>query len=628
MKKILLSIATICASALTLSAQVYYEEDFSGTLDSWTLVDNDGDGYGWEITGGEASSASWVSTANPQALNPDNIMTSAAIDLSAITFNLNLVIDVRGQDPDWTEEHYAVYVTTANDLATITAATPVLEETLPAQASTFVTKAIDISSFAGQTIYISIRHFSVTDMFQIRVDNIKIVRSFNNEVELVSVNADGFGDVGSSIQIKATVRNNGSITTSGFDVTWSDGTNTYTQNVPQPLAAFATAEVTFTDQLTLSAAQLYTYTVEAVFPNDEIPDNNTITTGSAGIATGTGKSRVVVLEEATGTWCGWCPRGAVMLNQMAVDYPTTSIGIAVHNGDVMAVTEYDGNMNVGGYPSGHVDRKVLDTDPGSFDTEYNNVKNDVTPIEASVASTWDAGTREIFVTGKATSMTDLKGDFRIAVVVLEDYVQGSGADYNQANYYSGGASGAMGGYENEADPVSAATMNATYGGHRHVAREILGGFGGEAGSMPSDIVADTEYFKSFVYTLPAGYDDTNIHLITLVIDNGNGQIVNAFKADLGTGTVINGEKEIKAERNISIYPNPNNGLFTIALNGPDLENYNVKVMNMAGQVVYTYNSAASGSIMKTFNVSHLDKGFYIVNVSTNSEEHITKMIIE
>ena len=43
--------------------------------------------------------------------------------------------------------------------------------------------------------------------------------------------------------------------------------------------------------------------------------------------------KIVVGEEGTGTWCGWCPRGSVAMNWMDEKYYGYWQGIAVHNND-------------------------------------------------------------------------------------------------------------------------------------------------------------------------------------------------------------------------------------------------------------------------------------------------------
>ncbi len=61
-------------------------------------------------------------------------------------------------------------------------------------------------------------------------------------------------------------------------------------------------------------------------------------------------NKLVIGEEATGTWCGWCPRGAVALNWMDKDYEGFWQGIAVHNGDPMTDATYDNA--IGNYIAG------------------------------------------------------------------------------------------------------------------------------------------------------------------------------------------------------------------------------------------------------------------------------------
>lgn len=52
---------------------------------------------------------------------------------------------------------------------------------------------------------------------------------------------------------------------------------------------------------------------------------------------GAGYQKNVVLEEVTGTWCGYCPRGIVIMDYITENFTDGSIiPVAVHNGDEMA----------------------------------------------------------------------------------------------------------------------------------------------------------------------------------------------------------------------------------------------------------------------------------------------------
>lgn len=52
--------------------------------------------------------------------------------------------------------------------------------------------------------------------------------------------------------------------------------------------------------------------------------------------------RRMVMEEATATWCGWCPQGIVAIDVLKRDFPDNFLAIAIHgNGDKMAyIDEY------------------------------------------------------------------------------------------------------------------------------------------------------------------------------------------------------------------------------------------------------------------------------------------------
>ena len=93
--------------------------DFEGETDGWTFVDNDGDGFNWELasvamegyivpsySGADCiSSMSYDFDAGP--LNPDNWAISPAInadDLSAVT----LTFWAQAQDADYPSEHFGV----------------------------------------------------------------------------------------------------------------------------------------------------------------------------------------------------------------------------------------------------------------------------------------------------------------------------------------------------------------------------------------------------------------------------------------------------------------------------------------------------------------------------------------
>lgn len=188
MKRILLSIGVVLAAS-TLNAQILTADD-AVEFGTWTALDLDNDTYSWEIvdlTGAGtaidaqaevALSQSWDQTAG--ALTPDNWLISPVMDLTtytaaSMTFSAGSIEDAGST---FAAEYYSVYIVTAADAgALITAlatASPVYSETIP-DGGQLYTHTVDMTSFAGMNnVYVAFRHYNVTDMNALVLDDIVI----------------------------------------------------------------------------------------------------------------------------------------------------------------------------------------------------------------------------------------------------------------------------------------------------------------------------------------------------------------------------------------------------------------------------------------------------------------------
>jgi hypothetical protein len=171
------------------------EEGFeAGIPADWTILDEDGDTYSWEMIAegveahegvGAAWSASYINGIG--ALTPDNYLITPQIALGATS---ELSFWVRTQDDSWPAEHYYVKVSTsgtdAGDFANV-----VHEETL--EAGDWHQVTVDLSSFAGQQAYIAWEHCEVTDMYYMKIDDIAITNAtrVDREIESYIVKRDG-----------------------------------------------------------------------------------------------------------------------------------------------------------------------------------------------------------------------------------------------------------------------------------------------------------------------------------------------------------------------------------------------------------------------------------------------------
>lgn len=239
---------------------------------------------------------------------------------------------------------------------------------------------------------------------------------------------------------------------------------------------------------------------------------------------GFGYTRNVVVEEATGTWCGWCIRGYVGMEYMAGKYTDGSyIGIATHQGDKMQATTYIPYLqtNTAGYPSAAVNRMEI-VDPSKEVLEEVYHKYVTSPTYGKIDLTIDAVSDD-FADVTSVSELALPGSYAVAYVVKENEV----GPCEQNNYYSNTGAD-MGGFEDE--PAKVELM------FNDVARDIFDAFGIN-GSLPASIEVATPYTHSYEVSLKNVSDRENASIVAMIIDQASGRIVNAVEKSLGNSAV-------------------------------------------------------------------------------------------
>ena len=189
--------------------------------------------------------------------------------------------------------------------------------------------------------------------------------------------------------------------------------------------------------------------------------------------------RVSVVEEQTGTWCGWCPRGHValdLLNKQLGDKVVTLAGHFTNSESQVDPMNILGDnitsqaevladygwvaMNIsnmlggGGFPGAMFDR-IVAADPyvganttkgknGTYEygaTDLVNLLKEGNPSEAdfSMTASWaDDKNTDIKVDLTTTFNYDRFGDFPygVAFVLSENGMTGKGATWKQLNYFS------------------------------------------------------------------------------------------------------------------------------------------------------------------------------------------------
>lgn len=327
-----------------------------------------------------------------------------------------------------------------------------------------------------------------------------------------------------SITLSTTVRNMGVNVVSNYTVRCTIDETVTEHTIDHEVALNATD--TFALQLPVTfGTGTHSVTLEIVAVNGEADEYAANNSATAQLKMPDERfARMVVCEEFTGNWCGWCPRGYVGLELMTEMYPDRFIGVAVHGGsndplEVPADSSYTYAPFINsftGAPNCSVNRRLK----GDPYYDIANIYTMETRAENHVAcwmtAQWNEEATAIDL--KLTGITDQdmdKANYNAAFILLEDSITG----YPQANYYAG-QSDPFYGWESKGSYVLDLVYN-------NLARGCFPAFEGMA-MYQGSIVGFEEFSTEYSLPIPPAVKDRhNVHVVGIIIDNSTGFIQNA-----------------------------------------------------------------------------------------------------
>lgn len=432
------------------------------------------------------------------------------------------------------------------------------------------------------------------------------------------------GIVGIDIQPTVVVRNLGTNNITSFDLTLDYNGNQIVENVTGVnIPSLDTYDVDFSSALTLvSGAIDITATISNVngagADGDAADDVKVLTIDPVTPAVG----KVVVAEEGTGTWCQWCPRGAVFMDMMTHKYEGFFAPVAVHNGDPMTNDEYDSDIGalIGGYPSALVDR-MPEIDPSAIEADFMERIVIAPKAVMSATATYNSTTSLMDITVTADFVQNTTGSYKLGCIVTEDGVTGTGSGWSQSNAYAGGANGEMGGYEALPNPVPASQMV-----YDHVAREILPSFAGQSGVIPSSVTSGQSFSYTFSFTVEAGWDLSEMNIIPILIAPG-GTIDNAgFFTVSDLVSVPENSVSLFA---VSVYPNPASEFTSVQISNLQNENVSMMIFDLNGKLIAEKNyGELYGEMILPVNTQEFSSGIYMIQLNIGGTILQEKLVVE
>ncbi len=434
---------------------------------------------------------------------------------------------------------------------------------------------------------------------------------------------------GQNVSPTVSILNAGQNPLTSFDVNLAYNGQNYAQNITGVnVASISSYELSIPNISLVAGLNNAVVTISNINGgNDANANDNTLTQAVDPVVPAAGK--IVVGEEATGTWCQWCPRGAVFMDLFANQYEGFWAGIAVHNGDPMVVADYDAGIGtlIGGYPSAVVDR-LGDVDPSQMSSDFFTRLQTAPKGVLTNGATYDPSTRLLNISVSTEMLQATNGSYKVACALTEDGVTGTGAGYNQANAYAGGNNGVMGGYENLPSSVPAAQMV-----YDHVARAIAPSFTGQTGVIAASTAVGDTYTANFSFTLPANWDETQMHIVGMLIDP-QGKIDNAGYTTINEAIqngYVTGLQEISftnLAQMLTVAPNPASDFANITLHIPTAAPVSVRVLDAKGGILQARQfGSLQGDFEIGLNTTNFAPGLYIIEMQMNGERIQKKLVI-
>ena len=142
---------------------------------------------------------------------------------------------------------------------------------------------------------------------------------------------------------------------------------------------------------------------------------------------------------------------------------------------------------------------------------------------------------------------------------------------------------------------------------------------------------------SFFHSIPDSADDTD----HVVVQGEEGEQPPVFEKEITgkkgekifiykrTKPVEKKQQTIPREDNLNLFPNPNNGKFSLRFHTNDKDGFSLKIIDAQGKEVYSKKvSDADGDYYDEIDISSRGKGNYILKITQIDQTFIEKFIVE
>lgn len=448
------------------------------------------------------------------------------------------------------------------------------------------------------------------------IDDIELFRPEQKDLSLEIFSPTdsllGYAAVNNTLVHTGTVLNKGLDTIQSFVVHYRRGngyalSDTYNVTIP-PLTKF-----NFTHKVPDTVFQIGRTDITAWIevPGDANHANDTMHTFVQGAHFM--PKKVVMVEHGTGTWNRYGLLGIVYMKALHDDNEANLA--AIHTSDPMDYEHYADYFYGLNYYSGvyfMVDRRYADWGIvfPTFARHRQHFGFADLELHGGINRNWI----EVGVAVKPA--VDMKGDFKLMLVITEDKLSGNTLGWTQVNGYASGKLGPMGGFENKPNPVPSGEMQYDF-----VARKIAPAPDGGP-TFATELKYGGNYFHRFNIELDENWDKNRLRAIVMLFRNDDTLILNSAKLNYFLD-VTGAEQPLSRT---GIYPNPADEYTMLEFDANENEKAEVWITDINGRRVnHMQLTTTAGTNSLKIATHSLPAGLYIVNILTEQQKSSLKL---
>lgn len=406
--------------------------------------------------------------------------------------------------------------------------------------------------------------------------------------------------------ISGTIQNRGTATVTSYDLNYKIGTGTTVTSAITGVSIANGAVTNFTHPMTWNPTSVGTYSIEAWATNiNGNPDANTIDDKISFTVkvVDTIIPRKTLMEVFTSSTCGPCVAGNQNMDNVVV--PSLTPG-------TFTIIKYQQNFPGVG-------------DPYSTTTSVSRrgfyLVNSIPRME--IDGQWDINAASL--TKEIVESFQSQPSF-IGIDILRARIAGPvvavDVDITPYDNLTGNLVYHVVVTEKETDQNVATNGETEFS---HVMMDMLPTLNGTSlTSLSNGVATNVRYLGGM--SLDNIEEVTDLRVVVFVQDMTTKVILQSDWMDITVSPTAIDENITNVSLNV--YPNPSNGLVNLQYVSFETGNVNVTVMNTLGAIVHNTIISHDKTTNKSFDFSHLTKGVYLVNVSSDKGTVTKKMIIQ